>query len=394
MRRLDDIGELDGRVVVVRADLNVPLDEDGGIVDDTRIAAVIPTLERLRDGDAYVVVLSHLGRPAGVHTPAMTLGLVAGRLRERLGSIVAFAADTVGPLANGAKMNLVKGDVVLLENTRFLPGESACDAALAEDLTRHAHAFVDDAFGCAHRAHASNVGLGRVLPPHAGLLMEREIVSLGAIAGELGSGSIAVVGGIKTADKLDALEALAARVDAILLGGAVATTFAAVDGGAVGRSICEGPEGRARALRVLDVAERHGCEIVLPSDVVATDGLTVDSRIRVEAGGALPEDCIALDIGPETAARYAERVRAARLAVWDGPMGAYEMEPFAAGTSAIAGALAEMPGTSVVGGGDALAAAHLNGHAGAYDYVSTGGTAMLEMLGGRRLPAVDAVLDG
>lgn len=392
MRRLADIEELAGRVVLVRADLNVPLDEDGSIMDDTRIAAVLPTIAALRDAEAYVVVLGHLGRPGGRHDPALTLGGVAIRMRERLQAMVAFAADTTGPLANGALMNLAKGEILLLENTRFEPGEADCEPSLAERLAQHADAFVDDAFGCAHRAHASNVGVGRIVEPHAGLLMEREVVSLHALRDEVAAGgAVVAVGGIKTADKLAALEGLASRADALLIGGALASTFIATRGGAVGRSICEGPEGRARTLRILDAAERSGCEIVLPSDVVATDGLTVDSHIRVESAEALPDDCIALDIGPETAARYAERLRGARVAVWDGPMGAYEMEPFAAGTAAIAGALAEGTGTTVVGGGDAVAAAHRCGHAGAYSYVSTGGVAMLDMLAGRTLPAVAAL---
>lgn len=394
MRTLDGIGDVAGKVVLVRADLNVPLDEDGGVADDTRIAALVPTLAALREAEAYTVVLAHLGRPGGARDPAMTLGYVAQRLSVLLGSIAAFAADTTGPLANGALMNLAKGEALVLENVRFEPGETTCDPALAERLAARADLFVDDAFGCAHRAHASNVGIGRILPPAAGLLMEREVRALDALRDEIADGgAVVAVGGIKTADKLDALEALADTADAILIGGALAATFIATQGGAVGRSICEGAEGRVRALRVLDRAERSGCEILLPTDVVATDGLTVDAQIRVEPADAVPDDCIALDIGPETAARYAERLRSASYAIWDGPMGAYEMEPFAAGTAAVAEALARAEGTSVVGGGDAVAAAHRFGHAGAFGYVSTGGTAMLELLGGRELPAVVALDD-
>lgn len=392
MRRLVDVEDLEGRLVVVRADLNVPLDDEGEIVDDTKIAAVAPTLGHLRDAKAHVVVLGHHGRPGGRHVPAHSLGVVAARLREHVRAMVAFAGDTTGPLARGALHNLAKGDIVVLENTRFEPGETACDPALAERLAAGAALFVDEAFGCAHRSHASNVGIGRIVPAHAGMLMEREITSLAVLRDDLaGGGAVAVVGGIKTVDKLSALEDLVGAVDAVLVGGALATTFIASRGDAVGRSICEGSDVQMHAQRVLEAAARSGCEILLPSDVVVTDGLTVDARIRPASADAIPDDCIALDIGPETAARYAARVREARIAVWDGPMGAFEMEPFAAGTATVAAALAEMEGIAVVGGGDAVAAARVNGHGGAYAYVSTGGAAMLEVLAGRTPPAVAAV---
>lgn len=391
LRGLADLGELENLPVVVRADLNVPIDEDGAVIDDARIVAAAATIRALMDGGAFVIVLAHLGRPGGRRiVPGGSLLPVAERLSTAVGALVAHAADTVGPLARASILNLRPGDAVLLENVRFEPGEDADDDALAAALAAPGRAFVFDAFGAAHRRQASTTGIARHLPSVAGLVVAHEVAALGELRERGAAGGVVVAGGAKAAEKLPALAELAGTAEAILVGGALAHVFLAGRGGALGASIVDRSALEAAAA-VEAAAAASGCEMLLPTDVVSTDGLTTDARIAVEAADSIGDGRIALDIGPETAARYAERIRAAQSVVWDGPPGAFEMEPFRAGTDALVAAAAECPGTVVVGGGDTTSALRAAGRADAVTYVSTGGAAMLDLLAGRSLPALEGL---
>lgn len=389
LRGLGELGELENLPVVVRVDLNVPIDEDGRIIDDARIVAAATTIGALMEGGAFTIVLAHLGRPGGRRVvPAGSLLPVADRLSSAVGSLVAHAADTVGPLARAAVLNLRPGDAVLLENVRFEPGEADDDDALAAQLAGPGRAFVFDAFGAAHRRQASTTGIARHLPSVAGLVVAQEVAALEELRASGVTGGVVVAGGAKAADKLPALERLAGTAEAILVGGVLANVFLAAQGGALGASIVDrGAIDAARAVTVASAAS--GCELVLPTDLVSTDGLTTDARIAVEAADAIGDGRIALDIGPETAARYAERIRGAAHVIWDGPPGAFEMEPFRAGTDALIAAVADCPGTVVVGGGDTASVLRGAGRADAVTYVSTGGASMLDLLAGRELPALE-----
>ena len=391
LRGLAELGDLESLPVIVRADLNVPIDEEGGVMDDGRIVAAATTIRALMDGGAFVIVLAHLGRPGGRRVvPAGSLLPVAERLSSAVGSLVAHAADTVGPLARASILNLRPGDAVLLENVRFEPGEDADDDALARALAAPGRAFVFDAFGAAHRRQASTTGIARHLPAYAGLVVAHETAALGELRDRGAAAGVVVAGGAKAAEKLPALADLARSAEAILVGGALAHVFLAQRGASLGSSIVDrGALGAAAAVEA--AAAASGCELVLPTDVVSTDGLTTDARIAVEAADAVGDGRIALDIGPETAARYAERIRAASHVVWDGPAGAFEMEPFRAGTDALIAAVSDCPGTVVVGGGDTTAALRASGRADAVTYVSTGGASMLDLLAGRDLPALEGL---
>ncbi len=390
LRGLADLGDLEGLPVIVRADLNVPIDEDGQVIDDGRIVAAATTIRALMEGGAFTIVLAHLGRPGGRRQPAASLLPVAERLSGAVGSLVAHAADTIGPLTRASILNLRPGDAVLLENVRFEPGEDTDDDALAERLAAPARAFVFDAFGSAHRRQASTTGVARHLPSVAGLVVAHEVAALGELRSRAAAGGVVVAGGAKAADKLPALARLAETAEAILLGGALAHVFLAHRGGALGASIVD-RDALPAAARVVEAATASGCEIVLPTDVVSTDGLTTDARIAVEAADAIGDGRIALDIGPETAARYAERIRGAAHVIWDGPPGAFEMEPFRAGTDALIAAAADCAGSVVVGGGDTTSALRASGRADAVTYVSTGGAAMLDLLAGLELPALEGL---
>jgi len=388
--RIDDLGDLRGRRVLVRVDFNVPLD-DGRVGDDTRIRAALETIEDLRGRGARVALCSHLGRPKGKVVEEYSLLPVAGRLADLLDAPVAFAHDCIGDEAAAAINGLGEGDVVLLENVRFHAGEEQNDPAFAQALAANADAYVNDAFGAAHRAHASTEGVAHLLPAAAGHLLEREVATLSALLESPQRPFVAVVGGAKVTDKIGVIERLAEVADEILIGGAMAYTFALANGGAVGASKHEDEDGQETARRAQARAQEHGCELQLPEDTVAADAFSADAHTQVVPTDAVPDGWMGLDIGPAAAAVYAARVRGAATVLWNGPMGVFELAPFAAGTKAVAEAVAECAGTTVVGGGDSVAAVTELGLADRITHVSTGGGASLELLEGKTLPGVAAI---
>ncbi len=390
-RGLAQIGDVQGRRVLVRVDLNVPIDEHGVVGDDTRIRAALPTIQQLRAGGARVILMSHLGRPKGERNPKYSLAPVAGRLSELLGAPVAFADDCVGAPAAAAVAELADGDVLLLENLRYHAAEESNDAAFAAQLAELADLYVNDAFGAAHRAHASTEGVAQLLPTHAGLLMDREVSVLTSLLEAPEHPFVAIVGGVKVADKIAVLEKLVEVADTVLIGGAMAFTFVVAEGGEVGSSLHEDAEGQAIALRAKAKAAETGCELLLPSDVIAADAFSADAATQITPADEIPAGWMGLDVGPETVALYADRIRSAKTVLWNGPMGAFEMAPFAEGTRAVAQAVAECAGTTVVGGGDSVAAITQFGYADRVTHVSTGGGASLELLEGRVLPGVAAI---
>jgi len=389
-RGLAEIGDVRGRRVLVRVDLNVPL-KDGVVGDDTRIRAALPTIEALRGHGARVVLCSHLGRPKGERRSEDSLRPVAGRLSELLGAPVAFADDCVGPAAEAVVDGLGEGDVCLLENLRYHAEEEANDPAFAAQLAALGDVYVNDAFGAAHRAHASTEGVAHLLPAHAGLLMQREVDVLTGLLEAPEHPFVAIVGGVKVADKIAVLDRLVEVADCVLIGGAMAFTFIVAAGGEVGSSLHEDSDGQEIARRAVAKAAETGCALLLPVDVVAADAFSADAATRTEPADAISAGWMGLDIGPETAALYAERIASARTVLWNGPMGAFEMAPFAAGTRAVAEAVAGCGGTTVVGGGDSVAAITQFGFADRVTHVSTGGGASLELLEGRVLPGVAAI---
>jgi phosphoglycerate kinase len=377
VKTLDDL-EVEGRRVFVRVDFNVPLDEDRRITDDARIRAALPTIEELRSREARLVLASHLGRPKGPD-PKFSLGPVAARLAELIGRDVPLVEDLD---------NVPDGDLVMLENVRFFPGETSNDPELARRYAALAEAYVNDAFGSAHRAHASTVGVAELLPHAAGRLLEREVKTLRGILEDPQRPLVAIVGGAKVTDKIGVLDAFLDRADAILVGGAMCFPFFKAQGHAVGASLCE-EDGLEPARRVLD-DERAG-KLALPTDLVAGREFSADTERRQIDGIDVPDGWMGLDIGPATAQRYAEEIGRAGTVFWNGPMGAFELEPFAEGTQVVAEAVAAAPGTTVVGGGDSAAALAKFGLVDRVDHVSTGGGAALELIEGKPLPGVEAL---
>jgi phosphoglycerate kinase len=385
-----DLKDLAGQRLFVRVDYNVPV-EDGAITDDTRIRASLPTLQHLVEQGARLVLASHLGRPKKGPTPEFSLKPVAARLGELLGREAALAPDSVGEDVKRMAGALADGGVLLLENVRFHPEEEKNDPAFARQLIADSGAtvFVNDAFGTAHRAHASTAGVAaHVQRRVAGLLMEKELRFLGLALHAPEHPFVAVLGGAKVSDKIQVIESLLPRVDALLVGGGMAYTFLRAQGLPTGKSLVE--EDKVELARGL--LERSGGKLRLPVDHVVASAFKEDAERRTLPVHQVPDGWMGLDIGPQTATRYADEVRAARLVLWNGPMGVFEMKPFAEGTLAVARAMAGAPGTSIVGGGDSVAAVTQMGLAGQIDHVSTGGGASLEFLAGDELPGV-AVLE-
>ncbi len=378
MRSVRDL-PVDGRRVLVRADLNVPLDGTR-ITDDSRIRAALPTIRYLREHGASVVVCSHLGRPRGEVVPALSLRPVAGRMAELLGEPVAFADE--------------EGPVRLLENLRFDPRETKNDPAMAAELAALADVYVDDAFGSAHRAHASTEAVAHLLPAAAGLLLEAEVTAFHRLLDAPAHPLVVVLGGAKVADKIGVIDRFTQIADSILIGGAMAFTFLAAQGHAVGESKHEDEDGQATARRAMADAAARGCELLLPSDVVCADRFAADAETRTVAADAIPDGWMGLDIGPATVEAYAVRLASAKTVFWNGPMGVFELEPFARGTIAVAEAVAASGAVSVVGGGDSVAAVNVAGVADRITHVSTGGGAALELVEGRTLPGVAALEAG
>jgi phosphoglycerate kinase len=375
-----------GARVLVRSDLNVPL-EDGRISDDARIRASVPTIRHLLDAGAGVAVCSHLGRPKGVD-PGLSLAPCATRLGELLGQPVELLGDCVGPDVEARVRELSPGEGVMLENVRFHPEEEANDPAFAAALAAGFTRYVDDAFGAAHRAHASTVGVARLLPSCAGLLMAKEVEVLSGLLERPAHPFLAVLGGAKVADKLPLIEHLLARCDRILVGGAMCFTFLAAIGDPVGRSLHEDEEAQRMAHGLLEAAGRVNCILQLPVDILVADRFDADADLEVVPSDAIPSWGIGVDIGPQTAAAYREVIGAAGTVFWNGPMGAFEIPPFADGTRSVAEAMAEARGVTVAGGGDSAAALAAFGLEDRLTHVSTGGGAALELLEGRVLPGV------
>ena len=380
--------DLAGKRVFLRADLNAPL-ASGQVADDTRLRAVVPTIQHALKAGAAVVLASHLGRPKG-HVPEYSLRPVAERLEALLGQRVELAPDCVGPETRARVGALKPGEILLLENLRFHAGEEANDDGFARELAALADCYVNDAFAAAHRAHASIAAITRHLQPAAaGLLMQQELSALGRVLESPERPLVAILGGAKVSDKLALVEHLLERVDALLVGGGMAFTFLMALGHAVGRSLVE-PDRVETARAALEAARRRGVRLMLPVDTVVAEGL---NSAGGRAGGIreIPTGEMGLDIGPRTAESFGGVIRTARTVVWNGPMGVFEKPPFATGTLAVARAVAEAPGFSVVGGGDTIAALATAGVTERIGYVSTAGGAFLEFLEGRRLPGVEAL---
>jgi phosphoglycerate kinase len=396
MKTLDDlIGEgVKGRRVLLRADLNVPFDKaDPGVIsDDGRIRAVLPTVKALRDAGAKVVVVSHLGRPKGAPDPKYTLAPVAARFGELLGADVAFATDTVGESARSTVDGLADGGVALLENLRFNAGETSKDAAVrgafADELASLADVYVDDAFGAVHRAHASVSDIASRLPAYAGGLVLREVDVLKKLTGDTERPYVVVLGGSKVSDKLAVIEALLPKVDRLLVGGGMCFTFLKAQGHEVGKSLLEAE----MVDTCRDLLERGAGKIELPVDVVAAEAFAADAAHSTVPADAIPADRLGLDIGPESVVRFSDALANARTVFWNGPMGVFELAPFAAGTRGVAEAITKVDGFTVVGGGDSAAAVRALGiDDSAFGHISTGGGASLEYLEGKQLPGLTAL---
>jgi phosphoglycerate kinase len=394
MRSIDDL-DVHGRRVLVRVDFNVPLGEDTDgaptVADDTRIRAALPTIEALRARGARLVLVSHLGRPCGPSDEALSMAPVAERLAQLTGADVKLAPAVVGDDVRALSEALADGEILMLENVRFEPGESKNDPALARALAELADVYVDDAFGVAHRAHASTEGVARLLPSAAGRLLEGEVNTLTGIMQAPTHPLVAVVGGAKVADKIAVIDRFLEVADTLIVGGAMCFPFLSAQGHTVGDSLCS-PEDAEHARAALEQAARPGsASMLLPEDLVIADRFAADAEHRVLDGVDVPDGWMGLDVGPATAARYAREIAGAGTVFWNGPMGAFELEPFAAGTRAVAEAVAAAPGLTVVGGGDSAAALAQFGLEDAVDHLSTGGGATLKLVEGEVLPGVRAL---
>jgi phosphoglycerate kinase len=393
-RGIEALGDLRGKRVLVRSDLNVPLD-GGTITDDGRIRASVPTIRQLADAGARVVVAAHLGRPDGAPDPRYSLAPVAARLGELLGTPVAFATDTVGGHARATVDALEDGQVVVLENVRFDPRETSKDdgqrGAYADQLAALADCFVSDGFGVVHRKQASVYDVAQRLPHAMGGLVAAEIAVLRRLTEDPERPYVVVLGGAKVSDKLGVIDNLLGKADRLLIGGGMAFTFLKAQGFEVGRSLLEDDQLET-CREYLQRAQDVGVEIVLPNDIVVADSVSAAAQVSVVPADAIPEDVMGLDIGPESAAAFAGALSDARTVFWNGPMGVFELAPFAAGTRALAEALADVDGLSVVGGGDSAAAVRRLGFDdSAFGHISTGGGASLEYLEGRPLPGIDVL---
>jgi phosphoglycerate kinase len=384
VRTLRDLGDLDGKRVLVRVDFNVPL-ADGAVTDDMRIRAAVPTIEELRGRGAKLVLASHLGRPKD-REPELSLAPVAERLGELIDAPVKLAPGVVGDEVSRAVDELGDGDVLLLENVRYEPGETKNDPDLARSLASLADVYVDDAFGAAHRAHASTEGVARLVDERAaGLLLEREVSTLMGVLEDPARPLVSVLGGAKVSDKIAVIERFLETADTVIIGGAMCFPFLAAQGHSVGDSLCV-EEDVELAKRILNEAEPR-----LPVDLVVGDRFAADAQTRTIDGVDVPDGWMGLDIGPETAREYSDVIAQAGTVFWNGPMGAFELEPFAAGTRAVAEAVAAAPGTTVVGGGDSAAALRQFGLEDQVTHLSTGGGATLELIEGKPLPGVEAL---
>lgn len=393
-RTLDSL-DPKGKRILLRADLNLPV-KDGRITDRTRIERLTPTIQELAEKGGRVIVCSHFDRPKGKRVPEMSLRPMAEALAETLGKPVGFVDDCVGPEAEAAAAAMRDGDVILLENTRYHAGEEKNDPDLARGMAKLADVFVNDAFSAAHRAHASTEGVAKLLPPYAGRLMQAELEALDAALGNPSRPVVAIVGGAKVSTKLDLIGNLSSKVDVLVIGGAMANTFLAAQGHAMGKSLQEA-EMHETALRMLAEAKANNCEILLPIDLVVSAAFAANAPSRTVGIESVPADMMALDVGPDTVAAIEARLRQASTLVWNGPLGAFEIPPFDAATVAVAQSVAALTQSaglkSIGGGGDTVSALKHAGVAERMTYVSAAGGAFLEWLEGKTLPGV-AALEG
>jgi phosphoglycerate kinase len=389
-KTLRDLGIGAGDRVLMRVDFNVPL-KDGEVADDARIRAALPAIEELRERGAKIVLCSHLGRPKGAD-PATSLAPVSERLGQLLGTRVFQAPEVVGPEVRRGVARLDDGEILVLENTRWEPGETKNDPQLARDLAELADWFVSDAFGSVHRAHASTAGVAELLPSAAGPLLEREVTTLRGVIEAPERPLVVVLGGAKVSDKIALIDRFLDIADALLIGGAMCFSFFRAQGVATGDSLVE-EAGIDLAGKALEKADGVDCDLLLPVDLVIADRFDAGAERREVDGVEVPDGWMGLDVGPKTVAAYAERIAGAGTVFWNGPMGAFEMEPFAAGTRGVADAVADAGGTTVVGGGDSAAALASFGLGDRVTHLSTGGGAALELLEGKELPGVEALDD-
>jgi phosphoglycerate kinase len=390
-KTLRDLDVREGMPVLVRVDFNVPL-ADGQVADDARIQAALPTITELRGRGAALILCSHLGRPTGID-PKYSLAPVSRRLSELVGTRVHQAPEVVGPEVRRGVGRLEAGELLVLENLRFEPGETKNDPELSRELASLAEAYVNDAFGAAHRAHASTAGVTEFLRPAvAGHLLEREVTTLTSLIENPERPLVVVLGGAKVTDKIALIERFLELADAVLIGGAMCFSFFRAQGHQTGDSLVE-EEGIELARKALEKAEQSDCKLLLPVDLVLGDSFDANAKLQEIDGVDVPDGWMGLDVGPRTIEAYAKEIAGAGSVFWNGPMGAFELAPFAAGTRALAEAVAEAPGTTVVGGGDSAAALAEFGLADRVTHLSTGGGASLELLEGKQLPGVEALDD-
>ena len=382
-----------GKKILLRCDFNVPQDKaTGAITSDKRIVAALPTIKYLLDQGAAVIACSHLGKPKGEWKEKLSLAPVAVRLSQLLGQEVIFAKDVVGDDAKAKAAALQGGQIMLLENLRFDPREEKNDPSFAKELADMAELYVSDAFGSVHRAHASTAGVAAFLPAVSGLLVAKELEIMGGALNDPKRPFVAVLGGAKVSDKIGVINNLLERANTIVIGGGMAYTFAKAQGGSIGKSLCE-PDKLDYALEMIEKAKKNGVKLLLPIDTVAADNFSNDAKRMVVSTMAIPDDYEGMDIGPETTKLFCDAVKGAGTVVWNGPMGVFEFENFAAGTRAMAQALADSGAVTIVGGGDSAAAVEQMGFADKITHISTGGGASLEFLEGLELPGVACLLD-
>lgn len=381
-----------GKRVLVRVDFNVPLNEKKEITDDTRIVAALPTIEYLLKNNAKVILCSHLGRPDGVFNPEYSLAPVAEKLKKLLSCKITFAGDVIGESAQAAVDNIGEGEIVLLENLRFHKEETKNNPEFAKKLASFADVYVNDAFGAAHRAHASTAGVADYIPAVAGFLIEKELSALGGALEKPTRPFLAILGGAKVSDKIGVIENLIAKVDWIILGGGMAYTFLKAKGYEVGTSLVD-EERIELAAGLLKKAEKKGVEIYLPVDTIIAEKFDAKAKTQVVPADEITPGWMGLDIGPSTRMLFAEKIRKSKTVIWNGPMGVFEMQPFAEGTKSVAKAMAETEAMTIIGGGDSAAAVKIFGYDEAIDHISTGGGASLEFLEGKELPGISALTD-
>lgn len=379
-----------GKKVFIRVDYNVPMDKAGNITEDTRIRATLPTLNYLLDQNAAIIIASHLGRPKGAVVPEFSLAPVATRLSSLLGKEVIVAPDCVGPEVEALAKDLKPGQILLLENLRYHKAEEKNDPEFSKQLASLADVAVNDAFGVSHRAHASVAGITAYLPAVAGLLMEKEIIFVGQTVANPVHPFVAIIGGAKVSDKIGVIENLLKKVDTLIIGGGMANTFLAAQGYDIGKSLLEADKVELAKSLIVTAKERN-VNLLLPTDVVIAEKFAADAAHKAVAVDSIDSEWMALDIGPETAKTYAKSLEDAKTVVWNGPMGVFEMDAFANGTETVAKAVAASSATSIVGGGDSIAALEKTGLSNKITHISTGGGASLEFLEGKVLPGIDAL---